>query len=254
MGVKIQLETQANGRTTPTMVIASDEPDSPDSDPETPTQTTPYGVSLLDPEDHSSMISARFDDDAMSIRSTRFPFLSDPDEDHSHHGNDPIMQPVDDTGVNYSQLVHVIDKNFRRELDARDAEVARMRVRLNDMDQVYRKELQQRTSEIDGLRSQLQHLQTATDRLLEKTKGETDAQWAKKAATMVEKARYQVEDSWEVRWKERDTVLLQKLRRLEDENDILRVTNLELIRRLADAEYKRGELDEKVHADIKGCV
>lgn len=249
--MSVQLQ-EADGRTTPAMIISSDEPDS--DSPETPVQMKSIGCSqaaMLDPEDHSSMLSARFDDDALSIRSIRFPFLSDIDEDH---GDDLTMQPTNDIGLHYSHIVHALDKKFRSELDARDTEMARMRIRLNEMDQVYRKELQQRTSEIDDLRAKLQYLQTETNELLEKTKKETNAEWEEKAEKMVAKARYQVEDSWELRWKERDTVLLQRLRRLENENEVLRLTNLELIRNLAEAQYKRGELDEKVHEGIRSCI
>ncbi|KAI5287210.1 hypothetical protein KEM54_006161, partial [Ascosphaera aggregata] len=251
--LRIELE-EASGRMTPTMIISPDDLSVGSS--ETPMQIKPYGISqatLLEPDDHLSMFSAQFDDDALSIRSFRFQRLSEIDDHNDTYST--ISELVrDSTDTHHTQLAQVAYKDVREGLDSREAELVHLRKQLSEMNQYYRHELQQRASEINYLRAKLVFEQAKTNGLVEKARKEVAAAWAAKAARLVEKARHQVEDSWEVRWRERDICLMQKFRRLEDENAVLQGTNLELIRSLADAQYKKGELDEEIHQEIKDCM
>ncbi|KAI5298525.1 hypothetical protein KEM55_003294 [Ascosphaera atra] len=225
------------------MVVEADDPDTPDT-PETPDVPVrvirPWNArtALLDCSDYSSSLSAPFDDDALSIGSAAgFSFLPDHDEDDSD-SDAPSLEPEDDMNSHFAHLLRVMDKNHKRELDSRDLELAKMRLRLNEVDQAYRREMYQRDLENEELRGRIEGLQTETKRLVEEAREDARREC------------HLVEDSWEIRWKERDEVMQKRLRRLDDENEVLRGTNLELIRRLAEEEYRKGELDEKTHRGV----
>lgn len=101
-----------------------------------------------------------------------------------------------DISLHYTRTIRFIDRDHRRALHAKDKEITHLRERLNEVDLVYRQQLKAQDLVIDDLKKRLAHLE--------------DTQEA-----MLEKARNQVEDLWEVRWKEQERHLLEKLRPLE---------------------------------------
>lgn len=95
--------------------------------------------------------------------------------------------------AHYQQIVSTVDQNYQQQL-------ADMRQRINDIDQAYRKEFRARDREVEKTREEAA---TREDQMLEKQQ------------VAVDKARNQVEDIWETRW--RDIIRLQadEMRRLE---------------------------------------
>lgn len=98
----------------------------------------------------------------------------------------------------YTRMIRFIDRQHRRTLHARDKELEELRQRLHEVDQVYRQELKARDFTIDDLKRRLAYLEENVE-------------------ARVEKARNEVEDLWEARWKERDWHLLERMRRIEEE-------------------------------------
>ena len=101
-----------------------------------------------------------------------------------------------EVSLHYTRMIRFIDRDHRRALHAKDKELAQLRERLNEVDTVYRQQLKARDFVIDDLKKRLTHL--------EETQEE-----------MIEKARNQIEDLWEARWKEQEHHLMERLRRLE---------------------------------------
>lgn len=118
------------------------------------------------------------------------------EEGHIDTHPPPPMDTENDISIHYTRLIRTIDRDHRRALHQRDKELAEMRDRLNELDQVYRKELRARDFTIDDLRQRLAFLEEDVER-------------------RVERARHEVEDQWEARWKDRDRHLLDRMRRIE---------------------------------------
>ncbi|KGM92482.1 uncharacterized protein PADG_11304 [Paracoccidioides brasiliensis Pb18] len=95
----------------------------------------------------------------------------------------------------------VVPQSPAKALHARDQELAAMRERLNEIDQVYRQELRSRDFTIDDLRKRLENLQ-------------------KQMTESIERAKNEVDDMWEIRWKDRDRHLVERMRRIEIESQI----------------------------------
>ena len=115
-----------------------------------------------------------------------------------------VVYPPDDTDSennvsnHYTRMIRFIDRDHRRALHARDKEMAELRERLNEKDIVYRQELRARDFLIEDLKKRLDHLEETTE-------------------TEIERARNQVEDLWESRWKDRDFHLRERMQRMESE-------------------------------------
>jgi len=108
------------------------------------------------------------------------------------------MDSENNVSNHYTRMIRFIDRDHRRALHARDKEMAELRERLNEKDIVYRQELRARDFLIDDLKKRLDHLQETTE-------------------TEIERARNQVEDLWESRWKDRDFHLRERMQRMESE-------------------------------------
>jgi hypothetical protein len=106
------------------------------------------------------------------------------------------MDTENEISLHYTRLIRTIDRDHRRESLHRDKELMMMRQRLNEMDQVYRQELRGRDFTIDDLRRRLAALEDGVE-------------------CKVERARHEVEDQWESRWKDRDRHLVERMRRME---------------------------------------
>ncbi|KLJ11020.1 hypothetical protein EMPG_13690 [Blastomyces silverae] len=113
----------------------------------------------------------------------------------------PPMEDENDVSIHYTRLIRSIDRDHRKALHSRDKELAGMRERLNEIDQVYRQELKSRDFTIDDMRQRLENLQ-------ERMNGS------------IERAKNEVEDMWEARWKHRDRHLMERMRRIELESQI----------------------------------
>jgi hypothetical protein len=108
------------------------------------------------------------------------------------------MDSENDVSNHYTRMIRFIDRDHRRALHARDKEMAELRERLNEKDIVYRQELRARDFLIEDLKKRLDHTEETTE-------------------TEVERARNQVEDLWESRWKDRDFHLRERMQRMESE-------------------------------------
>ena len=102
----------------------------------------------------------------------------------THHDTIPEISQ------HYTRLIRTIDAEHRRTLHARDKELASLRSRLHEMDTVYRQELKLRDFIVDDLKQRLAHME----------EGQEEA---------VEKARNEVEDVWERRWKEQERFIVE---------------------------------------------
>ena len=114
------------------------------------------------------------EDTTTTVTTTEFP----------HHDTTPEIS------AHYTSLIRSIDASHRRTLHARDKELASLRARLHEMDTVYRQQLKARDFIVDDLKRRLAHV-------------EEDQEAA------VEKARNEVEDVWERRWKEQERFILE---------------------------------------------
>lgn len=108
------------------------------------------------------------------------------------------MDSENNVSNHYTRMIRFIDRDHRRALHARDKEMAELRERLNEKDIVYRQELRARDFLIEDLKKRLDHLEETTE-------------------TEIERARNQVEDLWESRWKDRDFHLRERMQRMESE-------------------------------------
>jgi hypothetical protein len=108
------------------------------------------------------------------------------------------MDSENDVSNHYTRMIRFIDRDHRRALHARDKEMAELRERLNEKDIVYRQELRARDFLIEDLKKRLEHMEETTE-------------------TEIERARNQVEDTWESRWKDRDFHLRERMQRMESE-------------------------------------
>ncbi|EEH40720.1 hypothetical protein PAAG_02696 [Paracoccidioides lutzii Pb01] len=123
------------------------------------------------------------------------------EEGHADTETPPPMEDENDVSIHYTRLIRSIDRDHRKALHVRDQELATMRERLNDIDQVYRQELRSRDFTIDDLRQRLENLQ-------------------KQMTESIERAKNEVDDMWEMRWKDRDRHLVERMRRIEIESQI----------------------------------
>jgi hypothetical protein len=108
------------------------------------------------------------------------------------------MDSENNVSNHYTRMIRFIDRDHRRALHTRDKEMAELRERLNEKDIVYRQELRARDFLIEDLKKRLEHLEETTE-------------------TEIERARNQVEDLWESRWKDRDFHLRERMQRMESE-------------------------------------
>ncbi|KAL9115092.1 MAG: hypothetical protein Q9227_000886 [Pyrenula ochraceoflavens] len=108
----------------------------------------------------------------------------------------PAMDSENDISIHYTRMIRSIDRDYRKALHERDTELAGLRIRLDEKDTVYRQQLRARDFQIDDLKLRIAHLEEDVQRKLEK-------------------ARNEVEDLWESRWKDRDHHLVERMRRIE---------------------------------------
>lgn len=108
------------------------------------------------------------------------------------------MDTENDISMHYASMMRKLDYEHRKALHLKDKELADMRVQLHEKDTVLRQQLRAKDFMIDDLKKRLSNLE-------ENVEG------------MLEKARNQVEDLWECRWKDRDFHLRERMRRIEED-------------------------------------
>ena len=139
----------------------------------------------------------------------RFPAASDPiaEDAEKDAGLTPVITPPgaysplpmeseNDVSSHYTRVIKFLDRDYRRKLHERDKENEETRTRLHDQDTVYRQQLRAQDFQIDDLKKRLAHQEETFD-------------------SKLEKARNEVEDTWEQRWKDRDRHLMERMRRME---------------------------------------
>jgi hypothetical protein len=130
--------------------------------------------------------------------SKRFRETDSPSESPVVNHLPEAMDSENDVSNHYTRMIRFIDRDHRRALHARDKEMAELRERLNEKDIVYRQELRARDFLIEDLKKRLDHMEETTE-------------------TEIERARNQVEDLWESRWKDRDFHLRERMQRMESD-------------------------------------
>lgn len=108
------------------------------------------------------------------------------------------MDSVNDISDHYTRMIRFIDRDHRRVLHARDKDMEELRERLHEKDIVYRQELRARDFLIEDLKKRLSHLEQSME-------------------VKLERARHEVENTWESRWKDRDFHLMDRMHRMEAE-------------------------------------
>lgn len=122
-------------------------------------------------------------------------------EDHEVSEENPTplaMDDENDISLHYARMMRKLDYGHRKALHLRDKELAELREKLHEKDTVLRQQLRAKDFIIDDLKQRLGNLEENVE-------------------TMLEKARHQVEDLWESRWKDRDFHLRERMRRIEEE-------------------------------------
>ncbi|KIX97401.1 uncharacterized protein Z520_06853 [Fonsecaea multimorphosa CBS 102226] len=113
--------------------------------------------------------------------------------------NTPLpMDDENDISLHYARMMRRLDSTHRKALLFKDKQVAELREKLNEKDIVLRQQLRAKDFIIDDLKKRLNNLEENVE-------------------VMLEKARHQVEDLWESRWKDRDFHLRERMRRIEEE-------------------------------------
>ena len=106
----------------------------------------------------------------------------------------------------YHRIMREMDRTHRKRLHERDSALATFRSLLNDQDAIYRQQLRERDHAIEALQEQLRH----RDKMINDLKT-----WNYEAEEAVqerlEKARNEVEDVWESRWKEYEVILVDRV-------------------------------------------
>ncbi|KAK7897028.1 hypothetical protein LTR67_004916 [Exophiala xenobiotica] len=150
------------------------------------------------PERPSTHYSGHTVDNILMERTSRVeqhPSAGSPDATPSHS---PLpMDSENDISLHYAKMMRQLDYTHRKALHLKDKELAELRERLHEKDVVLRQSLRGKDFLIDDLRTRLTNLEENVE-------------------TMLEKARNQVEDLWESRWKDRDFHLRERMRRIEE--------------------------------------
>lgn len=107
----------------------------------------------------------------------------------------------------YQQLMRDLDRQHRKALHERDVELAKYRELLDNQDKVYRQQLRERDFTIENLRRQISLDQDHAEGLWKQY-----LELEESLEARLEKARNEVEDVWEKRWKEYELLLTRKLR------------------------------------------
>ncbi|KAK2746538.1 hypothetical protein FQN55_005524 [Onygenales sp. PD_40] len=186
-------------------IFTSRNPTTPSGFPNHPYQSS--SATHLSPNNNSTAMDQRRPSLPTIYPNLALAMPHSPAEIEESHADDttarpPPMEDENDISIHYTRLIRSIDRDHRKALHARDQELAAMRERLNEIDQVYRTELRSRDFTIDDLRQRLEALQEGF-------------------TTGIEKAKNEVEDLWEMRWKHRDRHLMERMRRIEVESQVL---------------------------------
>lgn len=135
-----------------------------------------------------------------------------------HDDNDPLStpthpppqhrpdSPTTEITQSYTHLIRDLDRSHRLALAERDTELTRLRTLLNEKDIVVRQQLRQRDHAIDELTEQLARRERELDELRVRVEGAEE-----RLGREVERARNQVEDMWEGRWKEYEGLLRERM-------------------------------------------
>lgn len=137
--------------------------------------------------------------DTESQSSTQLDVAHSPSDEGKNRSHSPLsVDTENEMNMHYAKMMRKLDYEYRKALHLKDKELADMRVRLHEKDTVLRQQVRAKEFMIDDLKQRLH----AFEENLE---------------SMLQKARNQVEDLWESRWKDRDFHLRERMKRIEDE-------------------------------------
>ena len=117
---------------------------------------------------------------------------------NSAHNTPLAMDDENDISLHYARMMRTLDAAHRQAVHLKDKQISELREKLNEKDIVLRQQLRAKDFIIDDLKIRL----CAREESVE---------------TLLEKARNQVEDLWESRWKHRDFHLRERMRRMEED-------------------------------------
>ncbi|KAI1626122.1 hypothetical protein EDD37DRAFT_648567 [Exophiala viscosa] len=127
----------------------------------------------------------------------RFPFETSIQTPNQNHCPLP-MDSENEISLHYARMMRKLDYGYRKALHLKDKEMAELRERLHEKDTVLRQQLRAKDFLLDDLKNRLTNLE-------------------ENVQIMLEKARNEVEDLWESRWKDRDFHLRERMRRIEED-------------------------------------
>ncbi|OCT48565.1 hypothetical protein CLCR_04100 [Cladophialophora carrionii] len=133
----------------------------------------------------------------------RHPLMDKASTDGSDHAREESGTPLsmdneNDISLHYARMMRTLDAAHRKAMLLKDKQVSELREKLNEKDIVLRQQLRAKDFIIDDLKKRLSNLEENVE-------------------SMLEKARHQVEDLWEARWKDRDFHLRERMRRMEED-------------------------------------
>ncbi|KIW63451.1 hypothetical protein PV04_10287 [Phialophora macrospora] len=120
------------------------------------------------------------------------------DNAHGESSTPLAMDDENDISLHYARMMRTLDAAHRKAILLKDKQVSELREKLNEKDVVLRQQLRAKDFIIDDLKKRLSNLEENVE-------------------IMLEKARHQVEDLWEARWKDRDFHLRERMRRIEED-------------------------------------
>ena len=160
----------------------------------------------------------------------------DHDTDHENEISTHYIGMIRFIDRSHRSEIHTLETSHRSALEAKDKELSEMRLRLNEVDTVYRQQLRARDFQIDDLRKRLANLEVSVEARLER-------------------ARNQVEDIWEARWRERDALLRDKMRttQLEATETLKRLKGeheVQMMKMMQVAEDEKSSLREEHRKEV----
>lgn len=158
------------------------------------------------------------------------PTVSRPKDDRLHHSYPhPSPHPDDSDDLtaelttHYTRLFRTLDRTHRTQLHERDVELSNLRELLNEKDIIYRQQLRGRDHMISELQDQVRRAERT---VIEVKRGSRAVD--EDVERRVEKARNEVEDMWERRWKEFERCLRERLGGGSKEVEVLSKTKWEV--------------------------
>ncbi|MCJ1374982.1 hypothetical protein MMC20_006215 [Loxospora ochrophaea] len=136
----------------------------------------------------------------------------------------PLPFPDAETlSQHYSTIVRTLDASHTREVASlAQTHTLELSSQRHAIDAAYRRELYAREREVEKIREEAATAVAGMEAEVDRVKGEMEGERRRmevEAERRIEKARNEVEDMWEARWKDRSRVVGEEVRRAVEERD-----------------------------------